>query len=281
MAGSASTREGGRGGSGSGDATRSSRRAQGLPPEEQLSLDEVERRARKARADARKVAQEEKEASAQEETTAATAVQDAHQASQDGESADESDQDDDSAWTSSVESSSDESVEAPVGSAVKVEPPAGDRVPDSPQPEEEDDGSDDVQILEESSTIKGEGPLSTVQENAVLDETQEASRTRSGRTFREPVPEAVQARPSQSTSSSVAPENRPEAQAGTLDGQMTEVQAKAYVADTLGAKYFRTECPSGGQVRLAASSPESDLIHLRHPDDFRVSAAEAGDGDSS
>jgi hypothetical protein len=64
MAGSESTREGGRGGSGSGDATRSSPRAQGLPPEEQLSLDEVERRALKARADARKAAQEEKEASA-------------------------------------------------------------------------------------------------------------------------------------------------------------------------------------------------------------------------
>jgi hypothetical protein len=171
MAGSERTREEGRGGSGSGDATRSSRRALGLPPEEQLSLDEVERRARKARADARKAAQEEKEASAREETTSATAVQDAHQASQDGESEADSDQDDDSEWTSSDESSSDESVVALVGSVVKVEPPAGDRVPDSPQPEEEDDGSDDVQILEESSTIKGEGPLSTVQENAVLDET--------------------------------------------------------------------------------------------------------------
>jgi hypothetical protein len=90
---------------------------------------------------------------------------------------------------------------------------------------------DDVQILEESLTIKGEEPLSTVQENAVLDETQDSSRTRSGRTFRQPVPEAVQARPSQSPSPSVAPENRPNAQTGTLDVQMTEVQAKAYVAD--------------------------------------------------
>jgi hypothetical protein len=179
MAGSKNTREGGRGGSGSGDATRSSRRALGLPPEEQLSLIEVERCARKARADARKAAQEEKEASAQEDTTSATAVQDAHQASQDGESEADSDQDDDSEWTSSDESSSGESVEALVGSAVKVEPPAGDRVLDSPQPEEEDDGSDDVQILEEPSTIKGNGPLSTVQENAVLDETQESSQTRS------------------------------------------------------------------------------------------------------
>jgi hypothetical protein len=45
---------------------------------------------------------------------------------------------------------------------MKVEPSAGDQVPGSPQPEEEDDGSDEVQILEGAPTIKDEGPLSTV-----------------------------------------------------------------------------------------------------------------------
>jgi hypothetical protein len=49
--------------------------------------------------------------------------------------------------------------------------------------------------------------------------------------FRQPVPEAAQPKPSKRTSSSVAPENRPMAQTGSLDGHMTEAHAKAYVAD--------------------------------------------------
>jgi hypothetical protein len=98
----------------------------------------------------------------------------------------------------------------------------------------------------------------------VLDETQDSSRTRSGRTFRQPVPEAVQARPSQNTSPSVAPENRPKAQTGTLDGQMTEVQAKAYMADQV-RRWERDTAPpevkyDWPQVRLNPTSYISAVL---------------------
>jgi hypothetical protein len=80
MAGKAGTREEeGREGSGSGVATRTSRRMQGLPPEEQKSLDEINRERRQATAAKRRAAEEAKAASAQEEKTdSGSAVQDAH-----------------------------------------------------------------------------------------------------------------------------------------------------------------------------------------------------------
>ncbi|KAE8884083.1 hypothetical protein PF003_g31919 [Phytophthora fragariae] len=58
MAGSESTREGRRS---AREGTRRSRRTQGVPPEEQLSLEEVERSARRRNAERRKAAREEKE----------------------------------------------------------------------------------------------------------------------------------------------------------------------------------------------------------------------------
>ncbi|KAE8894898.1 hypothetical protein PF003_g20798 [Phytophthora fragariae] len=81
MAGSESTREGGRS---AREGTRRSRRTQGVPPEEQLSLEEVERSARQRNAERRKAAREEKESTdAQDQPDLEPAVQDAHQASPD------------------------------------------------------------------------------------------------------------------------------------------------------------------------------------------------------
>uniref|UniRef100_H3H507 Uncharacterized protein n=1 Tax=Phytophthora ramorum TaxID=164328 RepID=H3H507_PHYRM len=108
MAGSESTCEGGREEFERGDASRSSRRVQGLPPEEQATLDEVVRNARKANAAKRKTAQEAKESMAQEEATFGSAVQEAHQANQDGDVEVLSDGEEDSEWSGSESGSDDE-----------------------------------------------------------------------------------------------------------------------------------------------------------------------------
>ncbi|GMF17873.1 unnamed protein product [Phytophthora lilii] len=62
------------------------------------------------------------------------------------------------------ESGQAEPAQASVGGTDKVEPPAEDRVSDTPQPEQE------VETLDEPATIKEEGPLSTVQEDAELED---------------------------------------------------------------------------------------------------------------
>ncbi|KAE9088498.1 hypothetical protein PF010_g19358 [Phytophthora fragariae] len=74
------------------EATRSSRRAEGLPPEEHASLGEVVRTARKAGAAKRKADREEKKRSlSQDQPAAEPPVQDdAHQVSGDGEAGSES-----------------------------------------------------------------------------------------------------------------------------------------------------------------------------------------------
>jgi hypothetical protein len=86
MADSESTREGGRG-RGRGQAPRRSRRAQGFPPEETKSLDEVAKEARQASAVKSKAAKERKKRAsqvAQDQPDSEPPVQDAHHASPDG-----------------------------------------------------------------------------------------------------------------------------------------------------------------------------------------------------
>jgi hypothetical protein len=56
-------REGGRGGRGRGEATRVSRRGQGLPPEETPSLEESLKAAKKVKAEKKKAAQAQKKKS--------------------------------------------------------------------------------------------------------------------------------------------------------------------------------------------------------------------------
>ncbi|OWY99289.1 hypothetical protein PHMEG_00029731 [Phytophthora megakarya] len=172
MSGRGSTR-GGRTG-GRGITSRQSRRVQGLQPEEHKDLDAVIQDARKAGAAKRKAAQEEKESStSREEPSPEPAVQGAHQAAQDADIEVGPRQEESSTLISlpSFAGNMDEGVsimdasaQASVGGALKVEPPTEDRVSDTPQP------VIDVESLDETVTIKEEGPLSTVQEEAALEE---------------------------------------------------------------------------------------------------------------
>ncbi|KAE9203395.1 hypothetical protein PF004_g18143 [Phytophthora fragariae] len=169
MAGSESTREGGRS---SREGTRRSRRTQGVPPEEQLSLEEVERSARRRNAERRKAAREEKESTdAQDQPDLEPAVQDAHQASPDtgaregvNEAPPEDSERDPNSESQGV-SIPDAPAQALTEDAVKVEPPAADGTLESSPPVQ------DVVTLEEESsrlTCKEEGPMPAVQEEPML-----------------------------------------------------------------------------------------------------------------
>ncbi|KAE8963929.1 hypothetical protein PR002_g29128 [Phytophthora rubi] len=112
-----------------GEATRSSRRAEGLPPEEHAILEEVVRTARKAGAAKRKAAREEKKRSlSQDQPAAKPPVQDdAHQVSTDGEAGGELE-------TGQGEPGLGEPEVASVGGADVDESRVEGRVSDSPLP---------------------------------------------------------------------------------------------------------------------------------------------------
>ncbi|EGZ25276.1 hypothetical protein PHYSODRAFT_326320 [Phytophthora sojae] len=231
MAGRKEAREGGRGG-GRGEASCQSRRGQGLPPEEHKALDEVVREAWKAGAKKRKAALEEKKASAADQDQAApeSSVLDAHLANQD-EVPEADSTESVPAGTECVpdpvtgldegeNTQDDELAQASVGGADEVEPPAEDRVSDSPQPD------DEVKILDEAPTIKHEGPLSTVQEDGVLNDEAEI---RSALAQSSPAATAqapalkIEAQSSPAPSDSRGPDE--------TKAQVSEAQAKAYVAE--------------------------------------------------
>ncbi|EGZ14077.1 hypothetical protein PHYSODRAFT_256194 [Phytophthora sojae] len=175
MTGSEGAREVGREGQERSEASRSSRRVQGLLPEEQESLEKLEKTARKSRAAKRKAAREAKSA-AGSETTAEAGSSGAHQVTPDEASDEVSGNQADLKSTDSVrdpvgedESNQDESEEASAGGADKVEPPAEDRVSDSPQPEEEVEALDSgVPTIKEEDVIdltgddRAEGPTEEV-----------------------------------------------------------------------------------------------------------------------
>ncbi|OWZ13631.1 hypothetical protein PHMEG_00013015 [Phytophthora megakarya] len=229
MSGRGSTR-GGRTG-GRGITSRQSRRVQGLQPEEHKDLDAVIQDAWKAGTAKRKAAQEEKESSTRRgEPSPEPAIKGAHQAAQDSDIEIDSRQEESSTLTSLPSSvgSMDEGVsimDAPaqtsVGGAIKVEPPTEDRVSDTPQP------VIDVESLDETVTIKEEGPLSTVREEAVLEEKAAPmapttpSSTPVSITQDEPSRMSVVLDVSSPTSS---------VDSSSQDTQMNEAQAKAYVA---------------------------------------------------
>ncbi|EGZ20591.1 hypothetical protein PHYSODRAFT_259556 [Phytophthora sojae] len=232
MTGRKEAREGGRRG-GRGEASRQSRRGQGLPPEEHKALDDVVREARKAGAEKRKAALEEKKkASAADQDQAApeSSVLDAHQANQD-EVPEADSTGSVPAGTECVpdlvtgldegeSAQNDEPAQASVGGADEVEPPAEDRVSDSPQPD------DEVEILDEAPTIKHENPLSTVQEDGVLNDEAEI---RSALAQSSPAATAqapalkIEAQSSPAPSDSRGPDE--------TKTQVSEAQAKAYVAE--------------------------------------------------
>ncbi|KAE8879216.1 hypothetical protein PF005_g24768 [Phytophthora fragariae] len=114
------------------EATRSSRRAEGLPPEEHASLEEVVRTAQKAGAAKRKAAREEKKRSlSQDQPAAEPPVQDdAHQVSVDGDAGGELE-------TGQDEPGLGEPEVASVGGVDVDESQVESRVSDSPLPDQE------------------------------------------------------------------------------------------------------------------------------------------------
>ncbi|EGZ24381.1 hypothetical protein PHYSODRAFT_325504 [Phytophthora sojae] len=159
-------REEGRDGEGRGDASRQSRRSQGLPPEEHASLYEVVRAARKAGAAKRKAAREAKAKSLEEQPTPAPSVQDdAHQVSRDGEP--DVQDPDTKTGQDQGESVQDESAKASAGGADEVEPPAADRVSDSLLLDQDAEAKEAPNLEDK--------PLPTVQELDELEDSQETS----------------------------------------------------------------------------------------------------------
>ncbi|EGZ28855.1 hypothetical protein PHYSODRAFT_322484 [Phytophthora sojae] len=217
MAGRKEARERGRGG-GRGEASRQSCRGQGLPPEEHKALDDVVREARKAGAEKRKAALEEKKASAADQDQAApeSSVLDAHQANQD----------------EAPEADSTESV--PAGTECVPDLVTGLDQGESAQDDEPaqasvggaDEPDDEVEILDEAPTIKHEGPLSTVQEDGVLNDEAD---TRSAPAQSGPAATAQAPALKMEAQSSLAPSDSrgPD----KTKAQVSEAQAKVYVAE--------------------------------------------------
>ncbi|KAE8876547.1 hypothetical protein PF003_g39350 [Phytophthora fragariae] len=143
-------RDAGREGREREEATRSSRRAEGLPPEEHASLEEVVRTARKAGAAKRKAAREEKKRSlSQDQPAAEPPVQDdAHPVSTDGNAGGELE-------TGQGEPSLGEPEVASVGGVDMEESQVEGRVSDSPLPEQ------DVGVRAPAQDV----PLPTVRED--------------------------------------------------------------------------------------------------------------------
>ncbi|POM63164.1 hypothetical protein PHPALM_27573 [Phytophthora palmivora] len=187
-----STREDSGRGRGRGGAPRQSRRTRGTQPEAQKPLDIVEKEARARNAAKRRAAREEKKAAepmdAQEKPDSEDTIQGAHHVSlnevtEDGqkESAPVG-SGGNSSSASSVEvvgvSVSDAPVQASVGGAAVVECPAEETLV-KPRPDEgvisADDDAEEKMIPDETPTIKLEGPLSTVKEEVVLEDSQETS----------------------------------------------------------------------------------------------------------
>ncbi|POM77263.1 Hypothetical protein PHPALM_5380, partial [Phytophthora palmivora] len=163
-----------------------------MQPEAQKPLDIVEKEARARSAAKRRAAREEKKEAepmdAQEQPDSEDTIQGAHHVSLDEVTEDGLKESapvgsgGDSSSNSSVEvvdvSVSDAPVQASVGGAAVVECPA-DEVLVKPQPDEDvitvDDDSEEKMIPDETPTIKLEGPLSTVKEELVLEDSQETS----------------------------------------------------------------------------------------------------------
>ncbi|EGZ28850.1 hypothetical protein PHYSODRAFT_322474 [Phytophthora sojae] len=255
MAGSESIRERGRGGR--TDGVRRSRRTQGMPPEEQLSLEEVERNARRTNAARRKAAREEKESTeAQDQPESEPAAQDAHHVSLDAvtpndeEKGPPSGSEVNSTPGSEVEvvgvSIPDVSTQASVGGAVKVESSAVDRPSGTSRP------AQDVIVLDVDSdespsqarTIKGEGPLPAVQEEPASSLPNETPLPSS------PVPNAAPDAPPR-----VATSEDPQNDSGE---QASAARMKEFVAD---------QVHSWERVTLEfVMSPTVDVVDSSHGD---------------
>ncbi|POM75085.1 Hypothetical protein PHPALM_7858, partial [Phytophthora palmivora] len=163
-----------------------------MQPEAQKPLDVVEKEARARNAAKRRAAREEKKAAepihAHEQPDSEDTIQGAHHVSLDEVTGDG--QKESAPVGSGGDSSSDSSVEvvgvpvpdapaqASVGGAAVVEYPAEEALV-KPRPDEDvisvDDDAEEKMVPDETPTIKLEGPLSTVKEEVVLEDSQETS----------------------------------------------------------------------------------------------------------
>ncbi|GMF34065.1 unnamed protein product [Phytophthora fragariaefolia] len=144
-----------------GALVRQSRHSQGLPPEEQKDLDDVVREAQKASAANRKAAKEEKErSSAEDRPTSEPAALDAHQVFEGDDSGSRPTQPE----IVEGESVQNEPTQVSEGGANVEVSLEEDPVSDSQLP------GQDVGLLDDALELAEEKPLSTVQEDAVLED---------------------------------------------------------------------------------------------------------------
>ncbi|EGZ04819.1 hypothetical protein PHYSODRAFT_393871, partial [Phytophthora sojae] len=169
MAGARSKKDGGRGDGGRGDATRQSRRAQGLPAESHMDLDIINREAR-----ARRKAERDAKEAEDKATSTEPAVQDDQVST---EAAEEEDLRSESKAECIPEKQAQttESAKASEGGANVGEPPAADRVSDSPQPEQEEKTPKDVPVKVKAEVIEIEE--SDAKERSALEDAEVSSRS--------------------------------------------------------------------------------------------------------
>ncbi|GMF43991.1 unnamed protein product [Phytophthora fragariaefolia] len=199
MAGSGSRKKKGRRQLAESEPSRRSRRVADLGVEPYRSLEDVERDARKANAERRKVAKEAKEVLAQEGVTSGSAVQEAHQVSKSGgqemvpEGADVSMSADSKLGPDDEDKSvPDASAQASAGGADVVEPPVEYVEMEKPQfgPADDvevvevgldpDDDDGEVELMKVEPAVRKEAHLSAVQEGQVLDDMEVSSLKPSG-----------------------------------------------------------------------------------------------------
>ncbi|ETP02592.1 hypothetical protein F441_20367 [Phytophthora nicotianae CJ01A1] len=301
-----STRGKGRGRKGRNPGLRQSLRAQGLPPEEQLTLEEVEKAARERNAAKRKAAAEKKDkesSGVQDRDTPDADVPDAHHAVPDAVAPDvEEKTPSDSARSShssaSVEfvgvSAPDAPTQASVGDAVKVECPAEGGPSGSLKPRSDviilDDSEGEAEVSLEmvgpdvTPTIKEEGPLSTVKEEAAQGDTIEPS------SLQPELPSTRQVLPASGPSSLGTPPSPSSRMTDVIDlttdedldervAWNSEVSSRMYVeeqvrrweraqSEYVSSPTVRYEWPSPGPnfqwnlVRLSPNAVDDDLLAL-------------------
>ncbi|EGZ25029.1 hypothetical protein PHYSODRAFT_257049 [Phytophthora sojae] len=161
--------DGGRGDGGRGEATRQSRRTQGLPAEPHKDLDVINREARARRKAERDVKEAEDKAKSTES------------AAQDDQVSTEAAEEEDLRSKSKAEriperqAQATESAKASEGGADVGEPPAADRVSDSPQPEPEEETAKDVPVKVKAEVIEIEE--SDAEERSALEDAEVSSRS--------------------------------------------------------------------------------------------------------
>ncbi|GMF60146.1 unnamed protein product [Phytophthora fragariaefolia] len=245
--GSTKQEDGGRGDGGRGEAMRQSCRAQGLPAESHKDLDVIDREARARR----KAERDAKEAEDKAKSTEPDA--------QDDQVSMEAAEEEDLCSESKAEripekqAQATETAKVSEGGADVGEPPAADRVSDSPQPEQEEETAKDVPVKVKAEVIEIEG--SDAKERSALVDAEVSSRSPqsssnqapSSSQSQAPEPEVLHASNPVPAPQSLNADVRPSLCAGaeTADTtQLDETAAKTFVARQM----YRWEQMRSGRV---------------------------------